>query len=83
MLPYETIYVAADEVIAGDRIQVGDSPELHVVTSVEQNADVPGNVLIHYDGGTYEVAYERDVRIAPNPDMGECDVRPTSDVRPL
>jgi hypothetical protein len=74
--PYEMIWVTADEVIEGDRIRVGDSLELHTVTSVEPNHDVPGNILINYAGGTYEIAYERDVRIAPNPDMGECDVRP-------
>lgn len=72
----ELIWVSADEVIAGDRVAVPGFG-LWTVVSVEPNLDVPGNLLIQCDRGTYEEAYDKDVQIAPNPALGECDQMPT------
>lgn len=69
----DLIWIAADEVVTGDRIVVPSLPlgELATVLDVEPNLDVPGNLLIQFDGGTYEVGYETQISAAPNPAIGE------------
>jgi hypothetical protein len=65
------IWVSADEVIAGDRVFADGS--LRTVITVQADLDRPGTLLINHDSGTYATPYERDVQIAPNPHLGECD----------
>lgn len=78
----ELIWVSADEVIAGDRVAVPSSDAagggLRTVITTQPDLDRAGVLLINHDGGTYAVAYDSDVQIAPNPAMGECDAIPAA-----
>jgi hypothetical protein len=66
----DLIWIGADEVVEGDRVLL-PSGDLALVCSVEPNLDVPGNILLHHEGGTYETSLDAQVSAAPNPALGE------------
>lgn len=70
----ELIFVAPDELIAGDRVLVGAF--LRTVITTQPDLGRPGILLVNHDGGTMPVAFDTDVQIAPNPQLGECDDQP-------